>query len=154
MKKILTGCEIVSCIALVMVVLLTMLQAVLRSFFSIGLSWTNELLYMNQIVLVYLMVPVLFAERENVRVDVFFHLLPKKFWNVGWIVVEMICLIFGIAFFFSITQFLQKTWNNATAIMMIPNYLYYGAIWIGFLVSNICIVINIVQSFLGKKEAT
>lgn len=153
MKKVLVGCEVLSCVALAMVVLLTMLQAVLRSLFNTGLSWTNETLYMSQIMLVYLAVPVLFAERENVRVDVFFHLLPRKLWNIGWIIVELICLVFGIIFFASITQFLQKTWGNATAIMMIPNYIYYGSIWVGILVSNICVVINLVQSVRGKKEA-
>lgn len=153
MKKILVGCEIVSSVALALIVLLTMLQAVLRSFFSTGLSWTNEALFLSQIAMVYLILPVLFAERENVRVDVFFHLLPQKLWNAGWIVVEFICLAFGTIFFISITLFLQKTWNNATAIMMIPNFLFYGPIWVGTLASVICVAINLVQSFRGKKEA-
>lgn len=153
MKKVLFGCEIGCCLALGMIILLIMLQAILRSSFSTGLSWTNEALFMSQIVTVYLIVPVLFAERENVRVDVFFHLLPKKLWNAGWIVTELICLAFSGIFFISITQFLMKTWHNATAIMKVPNGLFYGAIWIGMLLSIICIAINLVQSVQGKKEA-
>ena len=153
MKKALLGFEAISGVALAAVVILTMLQAVLRSFFNTGLSWTNESLFLSQIALVYLIVPVLFAERENIRVDVFVHLLPKKTWNLCWIVIETICLVFTVIFFVSITQFLQKTWNNTTAIMGIPNYIFYGAIWIGMLASNVCLVINIILSILGKKEA-
>ena len=153
MKKVLIGSEVLSCIGLVAIVCLTLYQAVLRSFFSIGMPWTNEVLAMAHIVAVYMIVPVLFAERENVRVDVLFHLLPKKLWNFGWIVIEIICLAFGIIFFISITLFLKKTWTNIQAITKIPNYVFYGAIWLGMLLSDVCLVLNIIDSLRGKKEA-
>ena len=154
MKKSPYICEFVSSIGIVAVVILTMLQAVMRSFFNTGISWTNESLFMCQIILVYFIIPVLFCERENIRVDVFVHLLPKKLWNVCWIFVECISLVFCAIMFASITQFLQKTWNNATAIMEIPNWLYYGSIWVSMLLSIICIVFNITLSIFSKKEVS
>lgn len=153
MKKVLNASEILSIIGLIAILILTLLQAVMRSFFSRGLPWTNEVLAMAHIVAVYMILPVLFYDRENVCVDVFFHLLPKKLWNTGWIVIELICLAFGIAFFGSISLFLYKTWTNTQAITRIPNYIFYGGIWVGMLCSDVCLIMNIVDSIRGKKEA-
>lgn len=152
MKKVLNVCEGISGAATVAVVVLTMLQAVMRSFFGKGLSWTNEALFMSQIMLVYLIIPVLFYEKENICVDVFVNLLPKKVRRIIWLLTEVISLVFCVIFFVSITLFLRQTWSNATAIMRIPNYIYYGSIWLGMLLSNICIVISIIKSIFEKKE--
>ena len=152
MKKILKACEAISGIGTAAVVVLTMLQAVMRSFFGTGLSWTNEALFMSQIMLVYLIIPVLFYEKENIRVDVFVNLLPPKASRILWIIAEVISLIFCVVFFVSITLVLKKTWSNATAIMRIPNYLFYGSIWIGMLLSNICILLNIIKTIFEKRE--
>lgn len=152
MKKVLNVCEGISGAATVAVVVLTMLQAVMRSFFGKGLSWTNEALFMSQIMLVYLIIPVLFYEKENICVDVFVNWLPKKIHRIIWLLTEVISLVFCVIFFVSITLFLRQTWSNATAIMRIPNYIYYGSIWLGMLLSNICIVISIIKSIFEKKE--
>lgn len=152
MKKVLNVCEGISGVATIAVVVLTMLQAVMRSFFGKGLSWTNEALFMSQIMLVYLIIPVLFYEKENICVDVFVNLLPKKVHRIIWLLTEVISLVFCVIFFISITLFLRQTWSNATAIMRIPNYIYYGSIWLGMLLSNICIVISIIKSIFEKKE--
>lgn len=152
MKKVLNVCEGISGAATVAVVVLTMLQAVMRSFFGKGLSWTNEALFMSQIMLVYLIIPVLFYEKENICVDVFVNWLPKKVHRIIWLLTEVISLVFCVIFFVSITLFLRQTWSNATAIMRIPNYIYYGSIWLGMLLSNICIVISIIKSIFEKKE--
>lgn len=152
MKKVLNVCEAISGAATVAVVVLTMLQAIMRSFFGKGLSWTNEALFMSQIMLVYLIIPVLFYERENICVDVFVDLLPQKVHRAIWILTEGIGLVFCIIFFVSTTLFLRQTWSNATAIMCIPNYIYYGSIWLGMLLSNICIVISIIKSIFEEKE--
>lgn len=150
MKKLLKLFELFSCISLFAIVALTMLQAILRSFFSIGLNWTNELLYFSQICLVYLIVPVLFGYRENIRVDAFTNLLPKRGKKWASVLVELISLSFGVVFFISITQFLQKTIHNSTAIMQIPNYIYYGPLWLGMFVANITMILNIIVDLKEK----
>lgn len=153
MKKIIFVFECLSCVALAAILALMMFQSILRSFFNTGMSWTNEMLYFSHILLIYCIVPVLFAENENIRVDVFFNKLPQRFKKWGWIVLESISLVFGIIFFASITQFIQQTWNNSTAIMNIPNYVFYGPIWFGMLFSVISIFLNLIRTMTEKRGA-
>ncbi|MTI62063.1 MAG: TRAP transporter small permease subunit [Firmicutes bacterium] len=132
-NKILLILEYMSLIALYGIAVFIFAQIVFRNFFSIGLSWTNELSRFLNISLVFLMLPVLLKEEDHVKIDFIISRLPEKIEIIIKSVISIITCFFGIYFLRSFLQLMGKVGNVPTAVLNWPNLIFFFSGFLGSL---------------------
>ena len=89
------------CCGLLLIIALVTFQAIYRyilAYFATGAEppvWTTELSRFTFVWISYLAISVAIKKHSNIRVDVFFDLLPKKAQNILWPVTQLLFLIFA-----------------------------------------------------------
>lgn len=145
-NKIFSSLEYMSLIALYGIAILIFTQIVFRNFFSIGLSWTNELSRFLQISLVFLMLPVLLKKEAHVKIDFIISRLPEKIRIIIRSLTSVLTCFFGIYFLRSFLQLMGKVGNVPTAVLNWPNLIFFFS---GFL-GSLFVILFALEKFFGE----
>jgi TRAP-type C4-dicarboxylate transport system permease small subunit len=123
--------EIVAIWALVGIITLILLQVVAREVFAAGLPWADELArYLGQCV-IFLVVPILLANDEHVKVDLFLNMMPPRVRRLVAASNEALTVVFCALFLYAGWLFMQRAWKFASPAIGIPNLVWYLPAMIG-----------------------
>jgi TRAP-type C4-dicarboxylate transport system permease small subunit len=123
--------EYVAMTALAGIIGLILLQVVAREGFAAGLPWADELARYLGFCVIFLVVPILLANDEHVRVDLFFNMLPAGARRVVGVANEVLTVVFCALFLYAGWLFMQRAWKFASPAIGIPNLIWYLPAMIG-----------------------
>lgn len=155
-KVICTAEEIIAAIALLGMCIIVFLAVILRST-GIPFSSSDELSRYLMIWCIYVGVAVATREKAHVGVDVLVQMLPKAVQKVLNIVVSLITLGVFVWLFYLTASWVWSTMQGniqLTPLMKVPFYTVYISLPIGFGLSIVEQIKNMVKDILGKDEET
>ncbi len=120
------GCEVVSIIALVCIMLMLMIQTVLM-WFSVSILWSDEFVSVMNIWLVFMAATVVSHEKKHVKVDFITNALPRTVQFILAILMEVFSFIACAYVFKGGILYIQGTQNIVTNILRLPMIAMYAA---------------------------
>jgi TRAP-type C4-dicarboxylate transport system permease small subunit len=123
--------EIVAMWALVGITALILVQVVAREAFAAGLPWADELARYLGFCVIFLVVPILLANDEHVKVDLFLNMLPPGARRAVGVANEVLTVVFCALFLYAGWLFMQRAWKFASPAIGIPNLVWYLPAMIG-----------------------
>ena len=143
--------EALSIAMLIAATALIMAQIVARELFNVGIPWADELARYAGLVLIFLLVPLLFARNGHVRVDLFLNMLPRTPKRIVEIGNELLTLAFCILFLVSGYLFMQRAGRFSTPALGMPNLLFYAPAIIGMALTFLVAVDRLLLAVSGKS---
>ena len=127
MKKLEKTIEALSLIFLCGMLVCCLLQVLFRFVIQVSVSFTEEFSRMFYIWMVFLMLPVLEARNEQLKVTYFFDKLPKKlrvviYWGITFVYVIFL-VILGYGSFEMIGQVHTLTFGSTAWLLMSYQYI-------------------------------
>jgi TRAP-type C4-dicarboxylate transport system permease small subunit len=123
--------EIVAMWALVGITALILLQVVAREGFAAGLPWADELARYCGFCVIFLVVPILLANDEHVKVDLFLNMMPPRVRRLVAAANEVLTVVFCALFLYAGWLFMQRAWKFSTPAIGLPNLVWYLPAMIG-----------------------
>ena len=123
--------EIVAMCALVGITALILAQVVAREAFALGLPWADELARYFGFCVIFLVVPILLANDEHVKVDLFLNMMPPRVRRLVAASNEALTVVFCALFLYAGWLFMQRAWKFASPAIGIPNLVWYLPAMIG-----------------------
>ena len=156
MKKILkiSGqiMEDLSIVLLVILFLSVFAQIIMRNFFSTGSVILEELARLCLVSLVFMMIPVLFLDKQQIIVDILIARVSPKIRRVMELIVHLLCSALMVFLLVAISQVMERNWNVRTPAIRMPNIVFYIPIVLGLVCSLGACVYHFVV-ILANKEA-
>jgi TRAP-type C4-dicarboxylate transport system permease small subunit len=141
--------EIVAIWALVGIITLILLQVVAREVFAAGLPWADELArYLGQCV-IFLVVPILLANDEHVKVDLFLNMMPAGAQRFVRTANEVLTVVFCALFLLAGWLFMQRAWKFSTPAIGMPNLIWYLPAMIGMTLLLLVAIRRAAAAFAG-----
>jgi TRAP-type C4-dicarboxylate transport system permease small subunit len=123
--------EIVAMWALVGITALILVQVVAREAFAAGLPWADELARYLGFCVIFLVIPILLANDEHVKVDLFLNMMPPRVRRLVAASNEVLTVVFCALFLYAGWLFMQRAWKFASPAIGIPNLVWYLPAMIG-----------------------
>jgi TRAP-type C4-dicarboxylate transport system permease small subunit len=123
--------EIVAMWALVGITALILVQVVAREAFAAGLPWADELARYLGFCVIFLVIPILLANDEHVKVDLFLNMMPPRVRRLVAASNEALTVVFCALFLYAGWLFMQRAWKFASPAIGIPNLVWYLPAMIG-----------------------
>lgn len=150
LEKVSYCCELIAKISLVALVLFVFTQIILRNIFLLGFPQLDESSRLAHLVLLFMMVPVLFAEEAHIKVEVLKRFLSPKVDRLVNLISQSLSLGFVVIFMFSSVTLLENIWDVPTAALRIPSIVLYAAPITGIVFSGFFITNRIIQVFMER----
>ncbi len=141
--KILVG-AIMTCAAFLLFV-----NVVLRYVFGYGMSWAEEVTRYTMLWTVFVGAGVIAREGTHVSMEAFFNIWPEKFQRIGFLAINLFCIVTIVAIFFfgiGIVRMVIETGQTSEAAF-IPMWLIYGA----FPVGSILMILGYIETALRHR---
>lgn len=113
------------------ITILILLQVVAREVFSAGIPWADELSRWLGFWVIFLVVPILMARDEHVKVDFFIARLAPPLRRLVMAGNEVLGVVFCAAFLIAGWMFMQRAWRFSTPAMGWPNLVWYAPAMLG-----------------------
>ncbi len=156
MKKILKIAgqimEDLSIVLLVILFLSVFAQIIMRNFFSTGSVILEELARLCLISLVFMMIPVLFLDKQQIIVDILIARVSPKIRRVMELIVYFLSSALTVFLLVAISQVMERNWNVRTPAIRMPNIVFYIPIVLGLVCTLGACVYHFVV-ILANKEA-
>jgi len=152
LQKIHHFCEFVANISLIILVVLVFAQVVLRNLFLIGSPQLDEGSRLAHLVLLFMMIPVLFAEEAHIKVEIIERFLPVKIDRLISLISHFFSFGFVIFFMFSSLALLGNIWDVPTAALRIPSALLYAGPVLGVVFSGLFIAEKIIDALVRYRK--
>lgn len=152
MKKVIRIVHTISIIILLTLTFLIFLQVIMRNFFHHGFVWTEEMARFLLLSFVLLMMPVVFYEEGNVRLDIFIQYFPRWLKKIHRIIVLLLMICFFVAYVISHIQLMSTMGDITSPSLGIPNNLFFLSALIGASLSIVVGVYKLIESFKGRKS--
>jgi TRAP-type C4-dicarboxylate transport system permease small subunit len=156
MKKILkiSGqiMEDLSIVLLVILFLSVFAQIIMRNFFSTGSVILEELARLCLVSLVFMMIPVLFLDKQQIIVDILIARVSPKIRRVMELIVHFLSSALTVFLLVAISQVMKRNWNVRTPAIRMPNIIFYIPIVLGLVCTLGACVYHFVV-ILANKEA-
>jgi TRAP-type C4-dicarboxylate transport system permease small subunit len=123
--------ELAAMAALVGITGLILVQVVAREAFAAGLPWADELARYFGFCVIFLVVPILLANDEHVKVDFFLNMMPPRARRLVGAANEALTLVFCALFLYAGWLFMQRAWKFATPAIGLPNLVWYLPAMVG-----------------------
>ncbi|MDO4620237.1 MAG: TRAP transporter small permease subunit [Lachnospiraceae bacterium] len=141
------------CVCLLALILICMCIQIGCRLLSIGQNFTEELARIAFCLLVFIGMPLAFAEGADIAVDMVVNILPKPVQRAIQVLVNVLVTVFG---FFCVRSLLVFTKSNqgVTAVSMIwikMNWIYYAAMF-SFICLSVIAVFKIVAVLRGEPD--
>lgn len=146
--------EVISIIATVCIMLMLTTQTVLQ-WFSISLLWSDEVVSVLNIWLVFMAATVVAHENKHVQVDFLVNKLPKKVQILLRIVILALCIYACCTVFSGGITYIQRTRNIRTNILRLPMVTMYTAPLLGLglmILMNVWQIIKSVAALFSKND--
>ncbi|ABO51260.1 TRAP dicarboxylate transporter, DctM subunit [Desulforamulus reducens MI-1] len=110
-------------------------------------TWTEELARYIFIWISYLAIPLAVKTRNNIRVDIIYDRLPKRFQKVSWIIVDVCFLCLSVVVFLKGLGHLEMLLNmpQTTPALQIPYFIPYLILPIGFGLISLRVIQDLVR---------
>jgi len=118
--------EVISILAMVGIMLMLVTQTVLQ-WFKISLLWSDEVVSVMNIWLVFMAAAVVAHEHKHVQVDFITSKLPRKVQAVLEIIIMLVCIYACYTICRGGITYLQRTKNIKTNILRLPQVTMYTA---------------------------
>lgn len=125
------ACEGISLVCLAVIAFLILAQILLRNFAATAYAGIEELARLAHITLVFLLVPLLFRERQHVSVDL---LSPRPGSGLARLLEGLAALmtaLYAVCFLASEYQFMAKNGSVPSPGLGIPNLLFFAGAYLG-----------------------
>jgi TRAP-type transport system small permease protein len=156
MKKILkiSGqiMEDISIVLLVILFLSVFAQIIMRNFFSSGSVILEELARLCLVSLVFMMIPILFLDKQQIIVDILIARVSPKIRKVMELIVYFLNSALTVFLLIAISQVMERNWNVRTPAIRMPNIVFYIPIVLGLVCTLGACVYHFVV-ILANKEA-
>ena len=124
--------SLLSCVALVIVILSVSYGVLMRYIFGNPPVWTNELAAIAFTWLVFLGASVAFKKKMHIGIDLMVKQLSRRVqWMVGLIAHFMLLVFFGYMVIYGVI-FSVESFAQPTSIMRLPNSCFYSAVPVSF----------------------
>ena len=142
------------CFGLLLIISLITFQSIYRyilSYLAGGSEapiWTGELSRFVFVWISYLAISVAIKNHSNIRVDIFFDLLPKKSQKVLWPITQLCFLVFTSFMCYAGFKHIsiQQKFPQITPVLQIPYYIPYLAIPVSFGLMSIRLIQELYNS--------
>jgi len=124
--------SVLSCVALVVVILSVTYGVILRYLFGDPPVWTNELAGIAFTWLVFLGASVAFKRRMHIGIDLLVKRIPRKARWVTELATHIVLLVFFGYIVVYGTLFSFEALAQPTSIMRLPNTCFYAAVPVSF----------------------
>jgi len=155
MKKILkiSGqiMEDLSIVLLVILFLSVFVQIIMRNFFSTGSVILEELARLCLVSLVFMMIPVLFLDKQQIIVDILIARVSPKIRRVMELIVYFLSTALTVFLLVAISQVMERNWNVRTPAIRMPNIIFYIPIVLGLVCTLGACVYHFVVIFTNKE---
>lgn len=145
--------EIVAMWAVVGITALILMQVVAREAFAAGLPWADELARYLGLCVIFLVVPILLANDEHVKVDLFLNMMPPGARRLVSAANEVLTVIFCALFLYAGWLFMQRAWKFASPAIGIPNLVWYLPAMIGMTLLLAVAIRRAIAAF-GRDEGS
>jgi len=141
----------VSCVVLVLMMLLTVSDVVLRSLFRKPILGTTELTENMMACLAFLALAWCAVERSHLKVDLVMILLPERVQAVfdSFTSLAGLCLVGLISWRSFLEGAVVKELNIESSLLRIPAYPFYYVMAVGFSILCVVMVTQFIE-YLGK----
>lgn len=150
-------CEPIACACLVVVIVLTFINAILRYVFSIPLGWAEEISTLMYTFMVFFGLSGTLKTGSAVGVDIVVSLLPQKGRKIVDVIATVISLVVWLILVYLGARLALQTKGTATPYLLIPyRYIYWFMPISGFfcVIQLIYRLVHILDnSVYQKKEA-
>jgi C4-dicarboxylate transporter DctQ subunit len=124
-------------------------NVVLRYVFHYGISWAEEVTRYIMLWTVFIGAGVISREGTHVSMEAFFNIWPEKFKRIGFLAINIFCIVTIVAIFFfgmGIVKMVIETGQTSEAAF-IPMWLIYGAFPIG----SILMILGYIETALRHR---
>ncbi len=142
-------------IGLVFIMLMLMTQTVLI-WFSVSILWSDEIVSVMNIWLVFMAATVVSHEKAHVQVDFITNMFPRWLQTALSIVMDVLSIVACVFVFKGGVLYIQGTQNITTNILRLPMFVMYIAPLIALalmILMNFTNVCRSVASFFHHPEA-
>jgi TRAP-type transport system small permease protein len=156
MKKILKiSGQIMEDLSIVLLVILfvsVFAQIIMRNFFSTGSVILEELARLCLVSLVFMMIPVLFIDKQHIIVDILIARVSIKFRRIMELIVYFLSSALMVFLLVAISQVMERNWNVRTPAIRMPNIVFYIPIVLGLVCSLGACMYHFTMIFTQREE--
>ena len=141
------------CILLMMV--LISFEVIARNFLDLSTLVSDEYSGYLMVFITYWGAATAFHSGAFVRVEAFFDRFPKKVRSILNVIYELLFLVFNsylLVYFFKSLHKVFIFQSEASTVARTPLWIPYGICWLGILIFEIYLVINLAETFVRKRK--
>ena len=130
------------------------LMVCLRKVLVGAFNWADEAMRFLMVYATFVALPLLVSGKRNITIDMTDIIFPhsKKGRWVFHLIAEVLTLVCCVALMPSILLFMQKTVTGLSPAMQIPMWVVYSCLPIGFGLSILSSLNNLIKLFTEKEE--
>jgi TRAP-type C4-dicarboxylate transport system permease small subunit len=128
-------------------------QIILRNVFSAGSVVLEELARFSLVSLVFLMIPSLTVNRQQIIVDFVVNRLPAGARKTVEAFAQLLSAASSVFLIFAIALIMKRNWSVRTPAMRMPNYLFYLPAALGIALNALAALDRMIGAFARKEQA-
>jgi TRAP-type C4-dicarboxylate transport system permease small subunit len=128
-------------------------QIILRNVFSAGSVVLEELARFSLVSLVFLMIPSLTVNRQQIIVDFVVNRLPAGARKTVEAFAQLLSAASSVFLIFAIALIMERNWSVRTPAMRMPNYLFYLPAALGIALNALAALDRMIGAFAKKEQA-
>ncbi len=133
-------------------VLMVFITVMARELFHISIVWGYEIACFFVIVLLFIGMPINLHHNTNLRVTALYDVMSEKIQKIlnvfYFVVILFVLILMAIGFY----EYMSKLGQVVLAASKFPNWLYYGSIGIGIILSLAEMLTEFLDFFVRKEE--
>ncbi len=128
-------------------------QIILRNVFSAGSVVLEELARFSLVSLVFLMIPSLTLNKQQIIVDFVMNRLPGGFRRAVEALGHLLSAASSVFLLLAIALIMERNWSIKTPAIRMPNYLFYLPVALGISLNVLAALERMTDAFTKKGEA-
>lgn len=134
-------------------VLMVFITVMARELFHISIVWGYEVACFFVIVLLFIGMPVNLHHNTNLKVTALYDVMPEKIQKclnvLHFVIILFVLILMAIGF----RDYMGKLGKVVLAASKFPNWLYYGSIGIGIVLSLVEMITELLDVFVKKENS-
>jgi|APHig6443718053_1056840.scaffolds.fasta_scaffold14441_2 C4-dicarboxylate transporter DctQ subunit len=128
-------------------------QIILRNVFSAGSVVLEELARFSLVSLVFLMIPSLTINKQQIIVDFVVNRLPGGARRAVEALCHLLSAASSVFLIFAIALIMERNWSIRTPAMRMPNYLFYLPVALGIALNVLAALDRMIGAFAKREDA-
>jgi C4-dicarboxylate transporter DctQ subunit len=126
-------------------------QIILRNVFSAGSVVLEELARFSLVSLVFLMIPSLTINKQQIIVDFVVNKLPGAARRIVEVLAQLLSIASSVFLIFAIALIMERNWSIRTPAMRMPNYLFYLPVALGIALNVFAALDRMIGAFADRE---